>query len=106
MYGYLFLLSLSSLSTPLPGEITLTGLVLPVGGIKEKVMAAKRSDIHHIIIPEANRKDWEELADNLKQGITFHFARTYRDVHKIAFPDQQSPMTTIVVPEQLQHSRL
>ncbi|MBD3898119.1 endopeptidase La [Halomonas sp. ML-15] len=67
------------------GELTLTGQVLPVGGIREKVIAARRSDIFEVILPEANRRDFEELPDYLKSGVTVHFAGHYRDVAKVVF---------------------
>ncbi|SFH23116.1 ATP-dependent Lon protease [Modicisalibacter xianhensis] len=67
------------------GEVTLTGQVLPVGGIREKVIAARRSDIFEVILPEANRRDYEELPDYLKEGVTVHFAQHYKDVAKIVF---------------------
>ncbi|MGO2132160.1 MAG: endopeptidase La [Halomonas sp.] len=67
------------------GELTLTGHVLPVGGIREKIIAAKRSGIREIILPEANRRDFDELPDYLKDGITVHFAGRYNDVAKVVF---------------------
>lgn len=67
------------------GEITLTGRVLPVGGIKEKIMAAKRNNIQQIILPDLNRRDVEELPDVLKENIQFHFAKTYDDIYRICF---------------------
>ncbi|WP_185266586.1 endopeptidase La [Halopseudomonas xiamenensis] len=67
------------------GEITLTGQVLPVGGIREKVIAARRQSIFELILPEANRGDYEELPDYLKQGMTIHFAARYADVAKVLF---------------------
>jgi len=67
------------------GELTLTGQVLPVGGIREKVIAARRVRIHEIILPEANRKDFDELPDHIKEGLTVHFAATYPEVAAIAF---------------------
>ncbi|MCI0510150.1 ATP dependent PIM1 peptidase [Chromohalobacter marismortui] len=67
------------------GELTLSGQVLPVGGIREKVIAARRSDIFELILPEPNRRDYEELPDYLKQGVTVHFANRYRDVAKVVF---------------------
>ncbi len=67
------------------GELTLTGQVLPVGGIREKVIAARRSDIFEVILPEANRRDYEELPDYLKEGMTVHFANRYRDVANVVF---------------------
>ncbi|TDR50336.1 ATP dependent PIM1 peptidase [Halomonas ventosae] len=67
------------------GELTLTGQVLPVGGIREKVIAARRSDIFELILPEANRRDYDELPDYLKEGMTVHFAGRYRDVARVVF---------------------
>ncbi|WP_027962230.1 endopeptidase La [Halomonas halodenitrificans] len=67
------------------GELTLTGHVLPVGGIREKVIAARRSDIFEVILPDANRRDYDELPDHLKDGVTVHFAKRYEDVAKIVF---------------------
>jgi ATP-dependent Lon protease len=67
------------------GEITLTGKVLPVGGIKEKVIAACRLGIKEVILPEANRRDFEELPKHLSKGLKVHFANEYQDVFKIAF---------------------
>ncbi|WP_022964182.1 endopeptidase La [Halopseudomonas pelagia] len=67
------------------GEITLTGQVLPVGGIREKVIAARRQSIFELIIPEANRGDYQELPDYLKIGMQIHFASHFRDVAKKLF---------------------
>ncbi|WP_027967126.1 endopeptidase La [Halomonas halocynthiae] len=67
------------------GELTLTGHVLPVGGIREKIIAAKRSGISEIILPEANHRDYDELPDYLKEGMTVHFAGRYADVAKVVF---------------------
>jgi ATP-dependent Lon protease len=69
------------------GELTLTGQVLAVGGIREKVIAARRADIMELILPNANRKDFEELPDYLREGINVHFARTYRDVFHFVFEE-------------------
>ncbi len=57
------------------GEITLRGLVLPVGGIKEKVLAAKRAGLRHIVLPEKNRKDLEEIPETLRKKMHFHFVK-------------------------------
>ncbi|XKH59350.1 endopeptidase La [Halomonas sediminis] len=67
------------------GELTLTGQVLPVGGIREKIIAARRSDIFEVILPDANRRDYHELPDYLKEGMTVHFADRYPDVAKVVF---------------------
>lgn len=67
------------------GELTLTGHVLPVGGIREKVIAARRSDIHELVLPKANQRDFDELPDFLREGMTVHFAGHYRDVARYVF---------------------
>jgi ATP-dependent Lon protease len=68
------------------GELSLTGQVLPVGGIREKVIAARRAGIMELILPEANRPDFDKLPDYIRQGITIHFASKYKDVAKVVFP--------------------
>jgi ATP-dependent Lon protease len=71
------------------GELTLTGQVLPVGGIREKVIAARRSRIMELILPLANRRDFEELPDYLKDGINVHFARNFREVFEFVFHEHR-----------------
>ena len=66
------------------GEITLRGKVLPVGGIKEKILAAKRAGIREIILSEENRKDIEEIKESYLKGLTFHYVKNITDVLKIA----------------------
>ena len=66
------------------GEITLRGKVLPVGGIKEKILAAKRAGIKDIILCNANRKDIEEINDMYLKGLTFHYVNTIKDVLDLA----------------------
>jgi ATP-dependent Lon protease len=66
------------------GELSLTGQVLPIGGLREKTVAAKRNKIRDIIIPKANEKDLEEIPENVKKGITFHPAERMEDVIAIA----------------------
>ncbi len=73
----------------LTGEITLRGKVLPVGGIKEKILAAKRADIEEIIISEDNRKDIEDIKNIYIKGLKFNFVRTINDVLKIALLEQK-----------------
>ncbi|MDX5299615.1 MAG: AAA family ATPase, partial [Gammaproteobacteria bacterium] len=87
------LLSLARREAPhlpiaMTGELTLTGQVLPVGGIREKVIAARRQKIHTLILPEANQGDFEELPDYLKEGLSVHFAQHYHDVFKICFEEK------------------
>ncbi|KAA1189938.1 endopeptidase La [Pseudohalioglobus sediminis] len=71
------------------GELTLTGQVLPVGGIREKVIAARRSKIMELILPHANRRDFEELPEYLREGINVHFARSYREVFEYVFHEHR-----------------
>jgi ATP-dependent Lon protease len=66
------------------GEITLRGLVLPVGGIKEKVLAAKRSGITTVILPKRNEKDLEELSEQVRKEMKFHFVQKMDEVIQIA----------------------
>ncbi|MCG8617030.1 MAG: endopeptidase La [Desulfobacterales bacterium] len=67
------------------GEVTLTGEVLPVGGIKEKIIAARRVGIKEIILPEGCSSAFKKLPEHIKEGIDFHFAKTYKDVYKVVF---------------------
>ena len=66
------------------GEITLRGQVMPVGGIKEKILAAHRAGIKTIIMPKWNEKDLNDVPENVKKAIAFHFVEKMRDVLKIA----------------------
>ncbi|MBD3644767.1 endopeptidase La, partial [Alcanivorax sp.] len=65
------------------GELTLTGQVLAVGGIREKVIAARRVGIREVILPDACQRDFDELPEYLKAGLTVHFAKQYDDVFAI-----------------------
>src|SRR5580692_2617214 len=86
--------ALASLYTKLParsdvamtGEITLTGLVLPIGGIKEKVLAARRAGIHTVIMPKANQKDLRDLPEEVRKEMEFIFAQRVEDVLQTAIP--------------------
>ncbi|PLX93625.1 MAG: endopeptidase La, partial [Desulfuromonas sp.] len=73
------------------GELTLTGRVLPIGGVKEKTIAARRAGLNTLIFPQENEKDFAELPDYLRQGIDVHFAQTYDDVYRVAFTDTAPP---------------
>ncbi len=68
------------------GEITLTGRVLRIGGLKEKLIAARRSNLKMLIFPKDNYRDYLELPDYLKKGLQVHFVEEYDEVYKIAFP--------------------
>lgn len=67
------------------GELTLSGQVLAVGGIREKVIAARRNGIKTLILPAANQADFAALPDYIREGLTLFFAKTYRDVYRFAF---------------------
>lgn len=87
------LLSLLHNTTVLPdlgmtGELTLTGRILPIGGVKEKLVAARRSGLKTLIFPKDNIPDYEKLPDYIKKGISIHFVEHYDEVFKIAFPSK------------------
>jgi ATP-dependent Lon protease len=67
------------------GELTLTGRVLPIGGVKEKVIAAKRSKVRHIILPVANEKDFGELPERVRRGILPHYVGEFAEVSRLLF---------------------
>ncbi|XP_011257250.1 lon protease homolog, mitochondrial isoform X2 [Camponotus floridanus] len=67
------------------GEVSLMGKVLPVGGIKEKTIAAKRVNVKCIILPEENKKDFNDLPKYITDGLEVHFASTFNDVYRICF---------------------
>ena len=74
------------------GEITISGMVLPVGGIKEKVLAAKRAGIKKIILPSRNRQDVEEIEKNLRKGLEFIYADMISDVIETALKPRRSAL--------------
>lgn len=67
------------------GEVSLTGKVLPVGGIKEKTIAAKRSNVKIIILPEENKKDYDDLPKFITDGLEVHFVSNYSEVYDLVF---------------------
>jgi ATP-dependent Lon protease len=74
--------------TAMTGEISLSGLVLPVGGIKEKVLAARRAGIRRVILPKANQKDLKEVPEQVRNEMTFVLVETIEAVWKAAFEDK------------------
>ena len=85
--------------TAMTGEITLSGLVFPVGGIKEKMLAAHRAGIRRVILPKANEKDLRELPDHVRAEMEFLFAEHVDDVLAAAIPDltlAESPSQMLV----------
>jgi ATP-dependent Lon protease len=69
------------------GELSLSGRVLPIGGLKEKTIAAQRQGIREIIIPQANERDLAEIPDIVKKGITFHPVEHFDQVIALVFKD-------------------
>ncbi|MDR1596072.1 MAG: endopeptidase La [Treponema sp.] len=69
------------------GELSLTGHVLPIGGLKEKTIAAQRNKARHIIIPRQNLRDLDEIPDHVKKGITFHPVERFDEVLALVLPD-------------------
>jgi ATP-dependent Lon protease len=69
------------------GELSLTGKVLPIGGLKEKTIAARRNKAKHIIIPKQNLRDLDDIPDNVKKGIEFHPVERFDEVLALALPD-------------------
>ncbi len=80
------------------GEITLRGVVLPVGGIKEKVLAAKRAGIRHVILPERNQADLEEIPEHIKEDLTFHLVKEVDEAASIALGEFQEKADIVVPP--------
>jgi ATP-dependent Lon protease len=76
-------------SLAMTGEITLRGKVLPVGGIKEKILAAKRANIKEIILCHENKSDIDEIKPEYLEGLTFHYVKEMSEVLKIALLDQK-----------------
>jgi ATP-dependent Lon protease len=81
--------------TAMTGEITLSGLVLPVGGIKEKVLAAHRAGIRRVIVPRANEKDLRELPDSVRGEMEFTVAERIEHVLEAAIPELIPRLTAI-----------
>lgn len=82
--------------TAMTGEITLTGLVLPVGGIREKVLAARRAGIKRIILPHENRKDLRDIPDDVREEMKFIFAEQVEQVLAAAIPDLEGTLAGAV----------
>jgi ATP-dependent Lon protease len=73
--------------TAMTGEVTLTGLVLPIGGVKEKVLAARRMGLKRVILPKGNRKDLRDLPEEVRNEMHFTFAERVSDVLTEMLPD-------------------
>src|SRR5579875_1308200 len=73
--------------TAMTGEVTLTGLVLPIGGVKEKVLAARRAGIKRVILPRGNQKDLRDLPEEVRNEMQFHFVDRVEEVLSIVIPN-------------------
>ena len=82
------------------GELSLLGKVMPIGGLKEKVLAARRNFVKTILIPKFNKRDLDKLEDNVKEGITFHLVGDMEEVLKYAFPEDKFPYREVKAEEQ------
>ncbi len=67
------------------GELTLTGNIYPIGGVREKLLAAKRQKIRHVILPKANERDYEEVPEHIARGITVHFVEKFEEALELMF---------------------
>ena len=67
------------------GELTLSGLIMPIGGVKEKTIAAKRAGVENLVFPKENRKDFEELPAHIRKGLRPHFVETFHEMVKLCF---------------------
>lgn len=65
------------------GELSLTGSVMPIGGVKEKIIAAKRANVSTVLLPKDNQEEFEKLSDTIKQGLSVHFVKNFKEVIKI-----------------------
>ena len=83
-YQYLSLIHILRSNLAMTGEITLRGKVLPVGGIKEKILAAKRAGIKELILCQENKKDIEEIKPDYLKGLAFHYVDDIRQVVDLA----------------------
>ena len=72
------------------GEITLRGRVLPIGGLKEKALAAHRAGITHVIIPQENKKDLEDIPKSVRKDLTFSLVKHMDEVLKLALVGKKS----------------
>jgi ATP-dependent Lon protease len=81
--------------TAMTGEITLTGLVLPIGGVKEKVLAARRNGILRVILPEENAKDLHDLPDEVRREMQIILATRVEDVLSAAIPALSDRLSSV-----------
>jgi hypothetical protein len=80
------------------GEITLRGDVLPIGGLKEKVLAAKLAGVHTVIVPKLNHRDLTEVPETIKKGVGFHFVEHMDEVLELALLPLPAPAASLGTP--------
>lgn len=80
------------------GELSLQGLVMPVGGIKEKCMAAHRNKIMNVILPSKNREDAQEIPDDVRQELQIHFVEKIEEALALALEDNKDPNKQAILP--------
>jgi Lon-like ATP-dependent protease len=78
----------AALNVAMTGELSLTGRVLKIGGVKEKLMAAKRAGVTDVILPAENKADYDDLDSAVKSDLSVHFVTTFEEVHSILFANQ------------------
>lgn len=95
------------LNTAMTGEITLRGKVLPVGGIREKILAAKRAGITDIVICRDNKKDIEEIPQEFLKGVSFHYVENVQDVWDFALTDEKvkNPIDLTIPNDEDEHEK-
>jgi ATP-dependent Lon protease len=81
--------------TAMTGEITLHGKVLPIGGLKEKILGAKREGVTRVILPAKNRAKFEELPTSIRKKMTFEFVSDYSEIFQLMFPDAEVKNNTV-----------
>ena len=67
------------------GELTLSGLVMPIGGVKEKMIASKRAKVQEVLLPKDNQEDFDMVPEHIKEGLTPYFVSTFDEVKRICF---------------------
>jgi ATP-dependent Lon protease len=88
--------------TAMTGEVTLSGLVLPIGGVKEKVLAARRAGVKRVVLPKANQKDLRELPEQVRNEMEFIFAKRVEDVLEATIPGLQERLALVRSEEAMQ----
>jgi len=81
------------------GEITLRGVVLPIGGVKEKILAAKRAGIRHVILPERNKADLDEIPAHIQEGLEFHFVKEVDEAVAVAIGPLEAAAGFVIPPK-------